>query len=124
MKKIIVIIVMATGILNTAWSQKSTNEFVVKGKLIGQKDGLMYLYYSDDENRRIKDSSAVKNSSFSFKGKIKEPTMAYLQLKEEKRNENNSASFFIEPSVMTVNVKVNEFRKAEVAGSKTQVEYA
>ncbi len=124
MKNIIVFIVMATGILNTAWSQKSTNEFVVKGKLIGQNDGLMYLYYSNDQNKRIKDSSAFKNGSFYFKGKIKEPTMVYLQLKEEKRNENNSASFFIEPSVMKVNLKVNEFRKVDVTGSKSQVEYA
>ena len=60
-KKIIAFTLMAIGIFNTSLSQKSGNEFVLKGKLIGQNDGMIYLYYSDRENTRIKDSSGVKN---------------------------------------------------------------
>ncbi len=122
MKKI-VFGVLAIGILNISWAQKLKNEFVLKGKLTGQNDGLIYLYYSDNENKRVKDSSILVNGNFSFKGKISEPTMAYLQLKEEKRNELNSGSIFLEPAVMKAGIKLNDFRNANVEGSDTHKQY-
>jgi len=94
MKKILIIGLLASTLLNTAIAQKQDNQFQLKGKLTGQSSGLLYLYYSDPENKRIKDSCEIVNGRFSFKGNIKEPSMAYLQLKEEKRNELNSTSVF------------------------------
>ena len=102
---------------------KNTSAFDLKGKLAGQTNGVLYLYYNDFENKRVKDSSNIVNGTFSFKGKIDQPVMGYLQLKEENRTEFNSANFFLEPSVMTANLKSNEFRKATFTGSKTQNEY-
>jgi len=123
MKKIIVFILITIGILNTSLSQKLNNEFVLTGKLTGQNDGLIYLFYSDKENKRVKDSSVLVNGNFSFRGNISEPTMAYLQLKEEKRNELNSGSIFLEPSEMNADIKLNDFRKARVKGSDTHRQY-
>ena len=113
----------AIGIFNVSLAQKLKNEFVLKGKLNGQNDGLVYLYYPDNENKRVKDSSVLVNGIFSFKGKINEPTMAYLQLKEEKRNELNSGNIFLEPAVMTAAIKLNDFRNARVEGSATHEQY-
>jgi len=123
MKKIVVFILITIGILNTSLSQKLNNEFVLTGKLTGQNDGLIYLFYSDKENKRVKDSSVLVNGNFSFRGKISEPTMAYLQLKEEKRNELNSGSIFLEPAMMKVGVKLNNFRNAAVEGSGSHKQY-
>jgi len=123
MKKIVFGIWVTVGILNTSWSQKLKNEFALTGKLTGQNDGLVYLYYSDNENKRVKDSSVLVNGNFSFRGKISEPTMAYLQLKEEKRNELNSGSIFLEPAMMKVGVKLNNFRNAAVEGSGSHKQY-
>src|SRR6185436_14357952 len=81
------------------------------------------LYYSNTENKRIKDSCAIVNDEFFFKGNIDKPTVGYLQLKEVTRNESNSTNFFMEPVKMTVNLKLYEFRDAKVTGSKIQKEY-
>ena len=104
--------------------QKPNNQFVLKGQVTGLEDGWLNLYYSDINGKRVHDSTELKSGSFSFKGKIAEPTMAYLGLKEEKRSQDNSVSFFIEPSEMNVVLPLNNFRDATFTGSKTQNDYA
>jgi thiol-disulfide isomerase/thioredoxin len=51
-----------------------------------------------------------------------DPTMGYLQLKEEKRDEAHATSLFLEPTVMTIQLDAADFRKALVTGSATQRE--
>jgi thiol-disulfide isomerase/thioredoxin len=104
--------------------QKPKDQFVLKGKVTGLKEGWLFLNYTGIDGKRVKDSAALKNGSFSFKGKINEPSMAYLQLKEEKRNEKNTTSFFIEPSVITAVLQLNKFSDASFAGSKAQNEFS
>ena len=123
MKKIIVSILVFTTLAAQA-QQKLSNQFVLKGQVNGFKDGLLNLYYNDINGKRVKDSAALKSGNFSFTGKINEPTQAYLVLKEDKRNENNSVSVFLEPSVMTGTLTFNDFRNAKFTGSKTQDEAA
>lgn len=98
--------------------------FHLRGKVAGRNDGIIFLNYTNLQSKRINDSCKLVNGSFSFKGDINQPTMAYMQLKEEKRNELNSVSFFLEPSVMSVKLQFNAFRNARFSGSKTQNEYA
>jgi thiol-disulfide isomerase/thioredoxin len=94
------------------------NNFSLSGKIKGVSGGLIYLSYAS-----VKDSSAIKsNGSFSFKGKVSEPTSAFLILKQEKSDDNNRTTFFIEPSAMTVSVTYNDFKEAKFSGSETQKE--
>ena len=123
MKKIFFVATATCGLLMGAMSQKSKNEFVLNGKIDGINDGLVYLYYTGEGNQRVKDSSQLRNGSFSFKGKVSEPTMAFLQLKEDKRTETNNTSLFIEPAVMTLNTRVNDIARATVTGSSVQKDY-
>jgi thiol-disulfide isomerase/thioredoxin len=123
MKNIFLLAVAATGLYFGTMAQKSKNEFVLNGKIEGINDGLVYLYYNSEGDQRMKDSSQLHNGSFSFKGKISEPTMAFLQLKEEKRTETNNTSFFLEPAAMSVHTKVNDFSHATVTGSAVQKDY-
>ena len=122
MKKIIAAGLLAFLSAYTINAQDQNKPFQLKGKLLGQSAGIIYLGYSDAENKRVKDSCEIVNGGFSFKGSIKEPTMAYLQLKEEKRNEGNSTNVFIEPAVMKIELQINQFRDAKLTGSKTQNE--
>jgi thiol-disulfide isomerase/thioredoxin len=122
-KKIILSIFVFTTLAAGA-QQKLNNQFVLKGQVTGIEGGWLNLYYTGIDGKRIHDSTELKNGSFSFKGKISEPTMAYLGLKEEKRSQDNSVSFFIEPSEMNVVLPLNKFGDATFKGSKTQNEYA
>jgi thiol-disulfide isomerase/thioredoxin len=123
MQKVLLIVVAIMGAFGVTLSQTTKNKFVLNGKIEGLNDGLVYLYYNGEGNKRIKDSSQLQNGSFKFTGTISEPTMAFLQLKEEKRTELNSTSFFIEPLQMSVNAKFNDFKNANVGGSAVQRDY-
>ena len=123
MKKIIVVLLFI-GICTTSFTQVLKSSFILTGKVVGLNNGLLYLYYPGKDGKGIKDSSLLKNGHFSFGGKLTEPTMAYLQLKEEKRTELNNTNFFVEPAVMNINLTLNMFRDAKITGSKVQNEYA
>ncbi|MGN6399798.1 MAG: redoxin domain-containing protein [Flavisolibacter sp.] len=123
MKHIVLLLFFAV-FANAARSQQASNHFILKGTITGKDTGRMYLHYTNADNKRTTDSAAIANGKFSFKGSISEPTMAYLQLKEEKRSQNNAASFFMEPSAMTVSLPLNNFKAAKFTGSKIQNEYA
>lgn len=107
-----------------SFAQKSNDKFELNGILTGKSEGLIYLYYNNDSNERIKDSATLNNEKFSFRGNINEPSMGYLELKEEKRNPKNSVGFFIEPSIMSVTLEAGKFHNAKFTGSATQDEYA
>lgn len=124
MKHTKIILLLFAAFSNTAWAQQANNRFILNGIIKGKDTGMLYLYYTNTNNKRAMDSAVIANGKFSFKGTISEPTMAYLQLKEEKRNQNNATSFFMEPSVMTISLVYNNFAYAKFAGSKTQNEYA
>jgi len=124
MKKCISLFILLMTTLIVTHSQSTKNRFILKGKLQGQDAGLMYLYYSDQENNRVKDSCLINKGSFVFQGNILEPTMAYIIMREEKRTELNSTNFFLEPGEMSVSLKFNDFSNAIVTGSKVQDEYA
>jgi thiol-disulfide isomerase/thioredoxin len=123
MKKVFLIIAAIGGLFNVAISQQARNKFELNGKIGGINEGLVYLFYNGEGNKRMKDSSLLQNGAFSFSGKITEPTMAFLQLKEEKRSESNNTSFFIEPAVMSITTKLNDFENATVTGSAVQKDY-
>lgn len=93
--------------------------FLIKGKVQGIKSGLLYLSYSTS-----KDSIEIKeNGSFYFKGKVVEPTSAFLFLNKGTNNRDNFVTIFIEPSVMTVSLVYNDFKNVKITGSVAQKEY-
>lgn len=108
----------------TAKVKKQTaTAFVLKGTVTALKKGQLYLYYTNAEEKQVKDSATVENGRFVFNGNINGPVMAGLQLKEEKIYNKNVAIFFMEPSQMTVTLVLNKFEEFRLTGSKTQNEY-
>lgn len=90
-------------------SDKSS--FVIKGKIIGG-EGIdkVVLSYTKGE-LMVKDTATLLNSEFIFKGKIAEPTLAFLDICDD--------SFWLESGTMTIVVD-KENKKLEVEGSETQ----
>lgn len=109
--------------LNAATAQPAKSRFILNGTLSGSDNGMMYLYYSNGNGGRVMDSAVIRKGKFSFAGNIGEATMAYLQLKDEKRSQNNATSFFIEPGVMAASMPADNFSAARITGSKTQAQY-
>jgi thiol-disulfide isomerase/thioredoxin len=103
-----------------AQAQQPARPFKLKGTIQGMDKGWLYLHYSTPDGKRLKDSAEVKKEKFTFRGKIDQPTMGYLLLKEEKRDEAHATSFFLEPSAMSITMPAGDFRKATITGSKSQ----
>lgn len=104
-------------------AQTSNGKFELNGTMKGKSSGIIYLYYTNASNVWVKDSSSLNNGKFSFAGTVDGPRMSTLQLKEEKRNEDNTVMFFLEPAVMKVDVSLNDFGNAQFTGSETQNDY-
>lgn len=105
--------------------QKLKNEFILQGTMLNRQDGLVYLSYQNMEGKYFRDSAFIKNGKFGFKGMISEPTMAYFTTNAQVRgmDDPNYTSFYLEPAVMKIVVRENEFKEAKISGSKTQREY-
>jgi thiol-disulfide isomerase/thioredoxin len=98
------------------------NTFEIQGRLKGQDTGYVYLSYQTSKDKYTLDSAAVREGRFSFKGPIAAPAMAYLSLKEQKRDEHHAVNFFIGPAVIKISVAMEDFRNAVVTGSRWQAD--
>lgn len=103
----------------------SINKFNLKGKVVGQDTGYVRLGYFDDKKKYINDSCNLKNGEFEFAGFINGATRATFYGKRKSRSvdDPNWTEIFIEPGNMEVTFKVDEFKKAKIAGSKSQNEF-
>jgi thiol-disulfide isomerase/thioredoxin len=122
MKKYIVI----AALLISASLGAQAQQFDLQGKISGQSTGYLHLQYQNKDGKIVKDSCAISNGDFEFKGNITEPAMAFFTgaVKANSDDDPNSTSFFLEPKLMQISVAANDFKKAVITGSKTQDEYA
>lgn len=99
-------------------SAKTNSEpnFTLTGKIKGQLSGKITLSY--DSNSVYKsDTTNIKNGLFKFTGYIVEPTSAWLD-----GGNDNSTRIWLEPGKLQITVTKNDFEKAVLTGSKTQIE--
>ncbi|WP_207531792.1 TlpA disulfide reductase family protein [Desertivirga arenae] len=109
---------------NLGMSQAQEKPFTLMGKIKGQSSGYIRLFYSVGEEYK-KDSAAIINGAFRFKGTLIEPTMAYIMggTTSPAMGDPNTASFFIEPQAQEIELIAGDFANLKVTGSKTQLEY-
>lgn len=106
------------------YSQQAEGSFILNGKITGVDNRVIYLSYYDDYLQSGKlDSSFIKNGAFSFSGKLKQPTVAFIKLNKKEAIGLNATDIFLEPAKMNIDITLNEFGNAYLSGSKTQNEY-
>lgn len=104
--------------------QTSSNSFELKGKIKGVNSGMLYLgYYNNREQKVINDSSLIIDGLFSFKGRISEPAVAFINLSRRGEMGVNGTEIFIEPSMMEISLQKDKFSNLHLTGSTTQKEY-
>lgn len=123
MKKIFSTTTACIILVYTAFAQGGP--FKLKGKITGQTGGKLYLSYATG-SKLVKDSAVITNGAFAFKGNIAEPSLVFLDgnATTQSIDDPNSVQFFIEPAVITITLKANNFKQAIITGSKTQDEAA
>ena len=124
MKYIFLLLLIATNEIGVA-QKKAADRFVLQGKIMNQEEGLVYLSYINKDGERVRDSVALKNGSFEFRGAIKEPTIASFWGNVSSRgvDDPNYTTLFLEPSTMKLTATAGQFKSAKMEGSKTQLDY-
>jgi thiol-disulfide isomerase/thioredoxin len=124
MKKIILLSLLLSALHSTPQTKPGT--FIINGTIMGKNSGHIKLAYTGDDGKPKKDSAIVKDGNFVFKGTLSSPAMAFLMGDMQSRGDDdpNSTSFFLEPAVISISVKVNDFKKAVIQGSESQHELA
>jgi len=100
--------------------------FTISGTITGKDGGYIYLQYTDADGKSKKDSSAIQNGKFVFKGQIQGPQFAYLSgiIAARSMDDPNNTTLFIEPATMKMAVKYNAFKEAKLTGSVSHNEYS
>jgi len=124
MRKILIVAFALAQI--TVFAQE--NNFVINGKIDGLKAQATIYFRYIGSGRRIVDSMVVKDGTFVFRGNVKDPVMASLQLKHEGYKPGQRAGydpfqFYIEPGTIAVSSK-DSIKFATVTGSKINDENA
>jgi hypothetical protein len=106
-------------------AQAQDSTFILNGKIKGQANGSIRLIYSDKNGKYVLDSSLVKEGRFQFRGDITEPTMVFLEgdVQLKTMADPNFTNFFLDPSIVTIELVYNDFKNAVITGSKTHNDY-
>jgi peroxiredoxin len=122
--RIIVALLIFTGILNKAQSQSigsSTLNFTITGTVNEMTTGTMMLAYPDTSGQnRILDSAVIEKGTFKFTGRVELPVPARIYLKgSNNRFTEKNISFYLENSHITVWVNKDSMYLSKVSGSKS-----
>jgi len=114
-------IVLLLGLFLSACANKpaDSNQMTIKGTISGDYSGDVNLYKRANGEWVKLDSATVENGSFTLTSSPELPEMYYIS----KPGDNNFISFFAEPGDISVKTDVNDFKKADITGSKSQDEF-
>lgn len=112
LRKLIILLLVAG---NTLMAQK--NEFSLTGKTSDIEDGT-YLYFRDLANGGNIDSAMVRNNTFEFSTDLPEPVLFVMLFTKDK---TKATELWLENDHMTFDATKNDFKNAEVTGSRNHL---
>ena len=105
-------------------SQQVIFEFQLTGTtMIKNKDFVYISYYNNIKQKGINDSCKITDGKFTLRGKISQPAVAFVRLDRSQNLDDQSATIFIEPSLMKFKIMESPFTVDVLSGSKTTIEY-
>jgi len=119
MKKYYLLIVCLLSLISqVAFAQKG---YAIKAEIKGIQSPAPYAYLYIYQNRtsHVVDSSKVVNGKFNFQGKVDEPNLYSITVKDIK----GRISFLLDNAAVNIEGGVNEIWKSTITGSPLAVEY-
>ncbi|WP_207532721.1 DUF4369 domain-containing protein [Desertivirga arenae] len=119
---------LATALSVASGALYAQKAFTLNGKLSKDKSGMLRLTYYND-SLEVRDSVELKEGAFTFKGKVKEPVLATLELNprhgrvtyEEYMN-RDALEFYLEPAKISLESS-GGVKTASIRGSKNQISF-
>ena len=104
---------LAFALISTIIScSKKEEGYTINGKFTDLKDGTVYLEFNDGD-KKITDSTAITNGSFSFKGKVDQPLLYTIKLK----GSEFGARFLLDNETITFQAKKDSVHDAKFSGA-------
>ena len=91
---------------------KKEEGYTINGKFSDVKEGTVYLEFTDGD-KTTKDSTIIKDGTFSFKGKVQEPLLYMIKLK----GADYGAGFLLDNEIISFEAKKDSMYKAKVSGA-------
>lgn len=113
MKKIVFLIVISLSILSCSKVKKG--EFLISGEAKGLPNGKMIFLKTQNEYGLVSsiDSAKVKDGKFELKGKVKEPSMFALYIKDIQQ----PVPFIMESGEIVVKIDKDSIWKSKISGT-------
>ncbi len=115
--KLVMLFVLALTAVNCKTNSNKNTEYKISGHIKGLKSDSAYFFILGSKKR---ESTPVKNESFSFIGKIDTPEMCVIYFDKE---DPKSVEIFLENSIITVNGDIDSLKSIQIKGSKANDEY-
>src|SRR4051794_6063907 len=94
--------------------EKSDTSFAIIGKVTGQDTGIIYLHHRESGKT---DSFTLDHGFFKFHGKADVPELCTIDL------DGHTKQFFLENGKISMLIKKDSIRYAQITGTKTQDEF-
>jgi peroxiredoxin len=104
---------------NNAPKNPNPGGFTLNGTINGMETGWIYIGHSDSAGF-VKDSAAIKGHMFTYMGKVADPAAYYIWLHEKDGMMVDQFEFFVDDTVMQVNVNKDSLAKTTVTGSPAE----
>jgi thiol-disulfide isomerase/thioredoxin len=100
------------------------DNFLLQGRVDAISGQFIYFSYKGYGNGRIWDSTVVKENTFEFRGKLTGQAKCYISTIKSTNTDftNVTAPFYIESSIVTINISSEDFKKCIITGSRIQTE--
>lgn len=102
-----------------------SQEFKLNGEFSGKITEQIVLKYTDVNGNYLSDTMKVENGKFQTKGKLSNAQRVLIigNTDFKSMEDPNVGNFFLEPGIIEVKLKEDDFRNIIVNGSKSQEEY-
>jgi peroxiredoxin len=103
-------------------SKTTQQEFTVKGNIHGMKAPYIYFRWQGLDSTHV-DSAAIHDDKFSFRGKVANPEMAGMYIKDDSGHVTKQVRFYLENSDIQISGNADSLNNAKITGSQSQDEY-
>src|SRR5690606_25159688 len=123
MKKLKIIFVFFPLLICIGNALNAQSKFVLNGKIQDKRSQIEKVYLDIQfPDRLIRDSVAVVNGKYVFKGKVEEPILAYLRASYRNKPAPEVVPVFLEPGVLTI-IHQGMFSNLVVNGSQSHINF-
>lgn len=117
--------ILILALISVMGSNGYSQNFQLKGTTKNNNGKLLFIYYTNAQQKDVADSVIIQDDKYSFSGTVDGPSLVYIGLKmaENRWDPDDNIGFFLEPTAVTITQTGAHIKNSVVEGSATQKIY-